>query len=139
MSDSQALGDKLSISLSLLCAVHCLATPVLLVILPTAFAMPLEGESFHLFLAAVVTPLSALTLFMGCRQHRTWRVAVVGGLGVTALGLAALFGHDFLGEAGEKIVTVLAASTIAIAHLMNYKLCTKNKTDNCDCADENLD
>lgn len=81
MSNSRALGDKLSISLSMLCAIHCLATPVLIVVLPTAFAIHLEGESFHLFMAAVVIPLSAATLFMGCSQHRTWGVAVIGGLG----------------------------------------------------------
>lgn len=133
MSNTPAVGDKLSISLSLLCVIHCLATPILLVLLPTAFAMHLEGEGFHLFLSAVVIPLSTATLFMGCRQHRTWGVAVIGVLGVATLGLAALFGHDFFGETGEKIATVLAASIIAIAHVWNYRLCSKNKGSDCDC------
>jgi hypothetical protein len=130
---SRTLGDKLSISLSLLCVIHCLATPVLLVILPAAFAMHLEGEGFHLFISTMVIPLSTATLFMGCRQHRTWGVAIFGGLGVAALCLAALFGHDLVGEAGEKIATVVAASVIAIAHVWNYRLCSQSKSDDCDC------
>ncbi|MFK7861522.1 MAG: MerC domain-containing protein [Granulosicoccus sp.] len=133
MSNTRALGDKLSISLSFLCVVHCLATPVLLVMLPTAFAMHLEGEGFHLFLSAVVIPLSTATLFMGCRQHRTWGIIVVGGLGVAALGLAAVYGHDLLGETGEKAATVLAACIIASAHVWNYKLCSKRTNRECDC------
>ena len=134
MFTNQALGDKLSISLSMLCVIHCLATPILLVVLPTAFAIQLEGEGFHLFMAAVVIPLSSATLFMGCKKHRTWGIAVVGGLGVIALSSTALLGHDLFGEAGEKIATVLAASVIATAHVWNFKLCQKSKNSDCDCA-----
>ena len=131
LSGIRGLSDKLSISLSLLCAIHCLAVPVLMVVLPTAFALPLEGEAFHLWMAMVVIPLSAFALFMGCRQHKTTRVAVVGVLGVVALGMAAVFGHDYLGEVGEKVVTVLAACMIALAHYWNYKLCSHGS--DCDC------
>ncbi len=135
MSKIQSLGDKLSISLSMLCVVHCLAMPVLFVVLPTISALPLAGEEFHLFLAAVVIPLSTLTLFMGCRHHRTWRVVIVGVFGLLALGATALFGHDILGESGEKIATVLAASIIAIAHFWNYKLCSSEKEVSCGCTE----
>ncbi len=133
MSNNLAIADKLSISLSTVCAIHCLATPVLLVFMPTALAMFLEGEGFHLFLSAVVIPLSTATLFMGCRKHRTWRVLAFGMLGVAILGLAALYGHDWVGETGEKIATLVAATVIACAHIWNFRLCSKSDRDDCDC------
>jgi hypothetical protein len=39
---------------------------------------------------------------------------------------AALLGHDLIGESGEKILTLLGATLVAIAHWANFGRCKHN-------------
>ena len=48
MGRTQTLGDRLAIALSSLCVIHCLATPLLLIILPSFGALFADShELFH--------------------------------------------------------------------------------------------
>ena len=38
---------------------------------------------------------------------------------------AAALGHDGLGEAGERIATLIGAGAIAVCHVRNYLLCRR--------------
>lgn len=122
LPDSQLL-DRTAIGLSALCLVHCLALPLLLALAPPLAALPVADEHFHLWLVYLVLPTSLLALFLGCRQHRRWTVLAWGLSGVGVLLLAALLGHDVLGEAREKALTVLGAVLVAIGHGLNFRLC----------------
>ncbi len=115
--------DKAAIGLSLICAVHCLLLPVALVILPTLAASTFSDERFHQWMLMAVLPTSLLALTLGCRRHRNMSVMALGLPGLAILTLTAFFGHDLLGESGEKIVSLLGASLIACGHLRNRTLC----------------
>ncbi len=58
MRTIQNFTDKMAISLSLLCAIHCLALPLLIVLLPSITALQLYGEDFHLWMLLAVIPTS---------------------------------------------------------------------------------
>lgn len=122
----QTVLDKSSISLSVACAVHCLALPIITVMSPALMGSVFADESFHRWLAYVVLPISLVALFMGCRHHMRSGVVVLGAGGLLVLVLTALFGHDVLGELGEKIATVVGAGMIAVAHYRNYRLCQQH-------------
>jgi hypothetical protein len=109
----QPLADKTAIGLSVLCTVHCLATPVVVTLLPSLFSLGLEDEAFHTWLVLFVIPLSAFALTLGCKRHRQLRVMITGFLGLLLLCLAPLLGHDVLGESGEKSLT-LSSSTATL-------------------------
>ncbi len=115
--------DKIVIGASALCTLHCLLLPVLLVLTPVIASTPLGDEGFHLFLIYGITPLSVLALAMGCKKHGSWNVLSFGLIGLTLLVLTQLFGHDYLGEFGEKIATILGSVFIIIGHTRNYRLC----------------
>ncbi len=117
--------DKAAIGLSLVCAVHCLLLPVALVILPTLTASTFGDERFHQWMLMAVLPTSLLALTMGCRRHRNTSVMAMGLPGLAILTLAAFLGHDWLGESGEKIASLLGASLIALGHFRNHSLCKK--------------
>lgn len=117
--------DKAAIGLSLVCAVHCLLLPVVLVILPTLAASTFSDERFHQWMLVAVLPTSLLALTMGCRRHRNMSVMAMGLSGIAILTLAAFLGHDWLGESGEKIASLLGASLIALGHFRNHKLCRR--------------
>ncbi len=121
--NTQLLLDKGSIALSVACGVHCLALPVITVMSPALIGYAIADEVFHQWLAFAVLPLSVVALTMGCRQHRRASVVLTGLAGLLIILLTVMFGHDVLGETGEKIATVIGASTIAIAHFRNYRLC----------------
>ena len=123
------LLDKFAITTSAFCAIHCLCLPLLLGVFPALGATLFGEETFHVLLLWLVIPFSLVALSMGCRKHKSWLVAFLGFVGLTILILAASLGHDLLGEAGERVATLLGAIVIATGHLRNYTLCRRVECD----------
>jgi len=123
MKNIQSISDKTAISLSLLCTIHCLALPLAAAFLPSIAALSLDDEVFHLWMLLAVVPVSAFALTMGCKNHQHYRVLLLGGIGLSLLALTVILGHEVLGEIGEKALTVIGASIIALGHVWNYRLC----------------
>ena len=99
--------DRVGIAASLACAIHCLATPFLLLLLPVAgtiWAHPLV----HWVLAALVLPLALVVVYRGYRHHRrhTAMVAAVLGAGFIVAGLLL---PEFAGFVGSNPPSVEAA------------------------------
>ncbi len=124
--------DKMAISLSLLCVLHCLALPLLLVFLPSLVALQLDNEAFHLWMVVSVIPTSLYALTMGCNQHKHYRLLAFGMTGLCFL-LLAILGEGIIGELWEKILTVFGSVCIAYGHFRNFRLCQQH-TD-CFCSE----
>ena len=134
MKSHQKITDKLAIGLSLACVLHCLALPIMLVLLPSLAALNLDNEAFHLWMVVAVLPSSLYALTMGCKQHKRYQLLVWGIVGLALLVLALALGEERIGEWGEKALTVLGASFVAIGHWFNYRLCgAQNKIDSPTC------
>ncbi|REL27735.1 MerC domain-containing protein [Thalassotalea euphylliae] len=127
-------ADKLAISLSMLCVLHCLALPLLLVVVPSLAVLPMAQESFHFWMVMAVLPTSIYALTLGCKKHRNTSVVAYGLAGLAALLAAVLLGEHLLGEVGEKLLTTIGASIIAVAHFKNFSLCRSH--DKCACPAE---
>lgn len=121
----QTYTDKAAIGLSFLCLAHCLALPLLLVLLPSLTVLNLENELFHVGLVAIVIPTSLYALTLGCRKHQHYRLLAIGFVGLVCL-LAAVIGEDALGEFAEKGLTVTGSVLIAYGHFRNYQLCQRS-------------
>ncbi len=119
---TQAL-DKVAISLSALCAIHCLLMPVVIAIVPSLIALPFADERFHLVLLLFVLPTSVIALFMGCRKHRRWNVVGWGSAGIVVLIGTVMAGHEVLGETLEKLATMLGVSLVVVGHTLNFRQC----------------
>ena len=139
MKNLQTLSDKVAISLSLLCVMHCLLAPLAVVLLPAAVAVSLSDEALHLWILVAVVPVSAIALTLGCKKHKRYSLLSIGALGLFILCAAALLGHDMLSEHLEKLLTVIGAGLIALGHLWNYRLCRhQNSCDSNKCQDSEL-
>lgn len=123
MRNLQLLTDKVAIGLSAACAMHCLIFPLLVIWLPAFAVLPLADEAFHVWMVVVVIPTSIYALTLGCKQHKRYQLLSLGLLGLACLIVAIVFGELLLGAAGEKILTVIGALTLAIGHFKNYRLC----------------
>lgn len=118
-----ATADKTAIFLSVLCSLHCLVTPVALVMMPSLVGLGLEDEAFHLWMVVAVVPLSLFALTMGCRKHGNPSVLLLGLIGLAVLCSPFIIGHETLGEWGERGLTLLGATIIALSHFRNFALC----------------
>ena len=124
--------DRAAIGLSLACAIHCLLLPVVVVMLPAIAGSTFNDERFHQWMLLAVIPTSLFALTMGCQRHRNFGVLVPAMPGLALLTLAVLFGHELLGEVGEKVASLAGASLIAISHWRNHALCRLAQCDDCD-------
>ncbi len=115
--------DGFAISLSLLCAIHCLVLPIILVAMPSLVALGLQNEAFHTWMLIAVLPTSLYALTMGCKQHKRYLLLMMGCIGLALMVLAVVIGEHLMGEAGEKIMTLTGAGLVACGHYFNFRLC----------------
>ena len=131
MQSARSWTDKTAIGLSLACALHCLAFPWVMVMLPSLAALSLDGEAFHLWMVCAVIPTSIFALTMGCKQHKRYLVGGLSAAGLVLMVIAVAAGAKTLGEPAEKGLTVLGAAIIALGHFWNFRLCQKQ--GRCEC------
>ena len=122
MSDPQNKADSLAVGISLMCSVHCLAMPLLVVALPVLSDWFIADEAFHLWLVFAVLPISIYALFNGKKSHGDNAPLLIGFAGLAILVFAVLGGHDLLGEMGEKLFTVIGSCAVAAGHIWNSKI-----------------
>lgn len=108
--------DRLGITLSAVCMVHCLLPP-LLVVVPSALVLHAVTETYvHWLLLGIALPVSGLALVNGARRHgRRWAL----GAGMVGLTLLLLGASEFLGHGSEVPLTVAGAGSLVMAHLVN--------------------
>ena len=121
----QKIIDNLGITISSVCAIHCVLLPAIFIIAPYSF---LASHEFHEALIYFILPCAAIAFVLGCRKHGDLKVAVIGTLGVMLLASSLLFHEMFHAEEhSEELITVLitiAGSVMLIlSHLRNRKLC----------------
>jgi hypothetical protein len=120
--------DRIGITATSLCALHCILLPVLLP------ALPLLGLSFladhaweHVFLI-ITAILGTVALFSGFKKyHRRLYPFYLLFLGIGIYWIK----HDF-SEAIQPYFIIIGASLIVAAHIINLKLCNSCKQ----CTDE---
>ncbi|MHA7833399.1 MAG: MerC domain-containing protein [Algiphilus sp.] len=115
--------DRLAITLSGVCAVHCVLVVAAITAIPIWGLGWLTAPHFHeWFLAAALAP-SAFALVSGYQRHRN---RVVVALGVLALGLMALAialsTLEAVSPQGESFITLSGAGLLAFAHWRNLRL-----------------
>ena len=130
----QSITDRAAISLSLLCSIHCLMLPAALVLIPTLASLPMGEEAFHKWMLVAVIPVSIFALAMGCKKHKHYQLLTYGLVGIGILVIAALLGHDLVGETGEKILTVIGSLVMVYGHYRNHKLCVQHTCDSESCS-----
>ena len=124
MSASRLL-DRIAISLSAICIVHCLSVPLVVAVLPIA-VLGFGGEShFHAAMLWLVVPVSVVGLIMGFREHHRAQIVVAGALGMAVIAYASIYGHGQWPFSIEMIVSVVGSLLLAGAHWANFVVVRK--------------
>jgi len=108
-----------AVSVSLLCLMHCLALPILLLLLPGALGLFARSDAFHYAALALVVPAALGAFWLGYCKHRMRRPAILGFAGAACLAIALLPG---VGEGGELWFTIAGSLLLIAGHAMNWRL-----------------
>ena len=120
--------DRIGITATSLCALHCILLPVLLPALPLLVLSFLADHAWeHIFLI-ITAILGTVALFSGFKKyHRRLYPFYLLFLGIGIYWIK----HDF-SEAIQPYFIIIGASLIVAAHVINLKLCNSCKQ----CTDE---
>ncbi len=137
------ISDKLSICLSLCCILHCIALPVLILMIPSISSFWINDENVHIVLVIFAVPISLFAMGKSLKIHNNYKCISLAGVGLLLL-VAAIFMHDIgfsgehgheehgheehggLGETLETVFTVIGGLVLLSAHFINIRLTNKS-------------
>ena len=142
--------DKLAISMAVLCAIHCLIVPILIVAVPLINTTFFVHKDFHLWMLVAVFPTTLASILMGCRKHKDKFVLLSCFLGLATLVIAFFLqkqgiAHCEICASGQKIPSIgsiawlntIGGGFLIFAHSRNFYLCRKascaENNSNCGC------
>jgi hypothetical protein len=109
--------DRYAMGLSGLCAVHCVASAVLVALASAAGGLLLH-PLFHEVGLTIAIGLGALALGRGVFQHGYMAPAVTGSLGLGMMAGALSLPH---GDGGETLWTIIGVAVLALGHDLNRR------------------
>lgn len=109
--------EKIGFYVSLLCAIHCIATPLLVTLLPYVGGHLLQNHTWELWFILGSVVLAGAILWGDYKKHqyRLPLTLLLASLSVKALEVL------WLGEAFEFITGALGGLLIALAYYFNWK------------------
>ena len=89
----QQFSDKLSICLSLCCILHCIALPVIILMIPSFASLWINNEKVHVILVLFAVPISLFAMAKSLRVHHNYKCISLALMGLSLL-VGAIFMHD---------------------------------------------
>ena len=115
--------DVLAVVISAICAVHCLALPVVIVAFPLLAGSVLTDDAFHRIIIWLIVPTSVIAVLAARRSHPDKRVLLLVGAGLALLLLAAFWAHDYAPRWTDTTLSVVGGLVLALGHWRNLRLC----------------
>ena len=131
--NNQLRSDKLAISLSLVCVIHCLFAPSFVILSSGYYAATLDNEFVHNLILFFAIPVSLFALALGYKNHGAPQYFFIGITGLIILVMAVILGEPLYGETGEILFTILGSVLVVFAHYKNHQIC---KEINCSCHED---
>ena len=117
--DNPTILDRLGIWISGLCALHCLAIPVLPLLASSVF-----GEVwFERTILSLSILIGSVALIAGAVRYH----GQVYPLILLLTGGAIYWFKDMFGESGEPFTIAVGAMLIIVGHWINMRLCRKRR------------
>lgn len=108
--------DRVGVLLSGLCAVHCLASLLLVSFLGLGGEV-LLSPAIHRFGLALAVLVGAVTIGIGVRRHGQRGPLLIGSAGIALMASAVIVRHG----AVEAFLTIAGVALVATAHIRNLR------------------
>ena len=115
--------DRFGMILSVICLIHCLITPLLLISLPILARYYLAHPMFHLMIALLIVPVGLMAFYSGYKHHRNKTVLLLGIPGLFIIAAIPYLVHEMHYPIPEAIVMTLGSVMMLSAHWINRKSC----------------
>ncbi len=116
---SQGFVDSVGACISLSCAIHCMAMPLLVTFLPLIGLGFFVSEPAELVIIGGAVVLALGSIVWGIRHHRRWRAFLVLIVGIAFIATAHISAEGIY----EVILHISGGISLASAHLVNRHLC----------------
>ena len=113
-------------TVSSICFVHCMATPLVLLSLP-ALGEYFDDPIFHIIIFLMVVPVGLYAFLQGYRHHRQKPVLLLGIPGLLIVGFGAFLPHQYVPGFAREIITILGSLLLIAAHAINRKACRTHR------------
>jgi len=120
--------DRIGMTASLACAIHCAALPLILTALPVFGLEFFADVRIEIFMISLSLVIGTWAITRGIYSHKS-----VIPLGLLLLGFTLISSGHFLVEDYEFVMVPIGGLIVAAAHYMNWhlnRLCTNCSTDN---------
>lgn len=115
------IWDRIGMSLSGICVIHCLALPVLVSLMPLWTAASVLHDWLHPIFAVLLIPTTILAGLAGYRRHRRLSVPVLLAMGLGIIVVAAIVFHEEWGSVREIAFTTVGSIVLIAGHLLNWR------------------
>ena len=133
MFKTQLMSDRLAMTLSFACTIHCFFVPSFIILTSGFLSFSIDNEFIHYSILLLAVPISFYALISGYFNHMTILFLPVGITGLLVLTVAVLLGEAVIGELGEKLLTLFGSIMVIYAHYGNHRAC---KALDCNCHDQ---
>ncbi len=119
--------DLVGIGLSILCAIHCLGTPLILAVLPFAGIGFVADHEFEWVMMGIIFLVAGITYIRGYRYHGRKEIFWFLLVGVLVFGAV----RPLLPEGLHAISTLFGASIFILGHWKNWHWHRLNCRETC--------
>jgi hypothetical protein len=121
-SHLNSLLDRFGATGSIVCALHCALTPLLLAAIPSLGLSAWLGDGFERGFVVFVTVLGLFSMLWGYRRHRVFRALGMLLFGLAALWAGVLYAPLHQALVPHAIVMTVGGTLVGLAHLVNLRL-----------------
>jgi len=115
------LWDRIGMSLSGICLVHCLVFPIALALLPLWPVFDDVHAWLHPVFAVLILPTTLFAMARGRKMHGRRDVQWLLGVGVAIIVVSGFLGHEMPGALSETAVTVSGSLLLIAGHWRNWR------------------
>lgn len=119
------IWDKIGIGLSVLCLVHCLTLPMIILSLPIMARFYLGNPFVHIGLAILILPVGLISFFKGYGHHHNWRPMALGFLGLVMISVTPILVHILNWNLPESLLVAVGSVVLIFAHIKNRRACNR--------------
>ena len=109
--DNHKRFDRLGVIASILCAIHCALTPILLILLPT-FGKAWAHPATHWGMAIIVIPIAVFMMLKSYKKHAKKKILYIGSIGILLIIIGAILPYIENSPKANPSTEASAASSV---------------------------
>jgi len=121
----QTFFDRIAITLSSICVIHCIAFPIIASLIPIFSTTIRHGHAmhefwFHHFILLFIFPFSLIAIVAGYQRHKQFLPVVIIFAGI-------LISNNIIPHQSETVLTLIGGIIHAAGHFMNLTATTSHR------------